>query len=378
MTGLDDRNKMAGILCDLSKAFDVICHKLLLNKLESYGITNKAHHLFTSFLSERKQVVKLPAHGKMVQSDTGYINLGIPQGSALGNTLFLLFMNDLPSNIVAGLSVLFADDTTVIVGANTYEQLNLNIHEACRQLQTWFSANGLLLNVAKSHIMLFSGRKVPIPPSITSCSMPLCEESRFLGFIIDSNLNWKRHVDSLSGRLSSAVFALRKLKPLISSDALKQVYFAHFHSLMSYGSLLWGNSTDAQRVFILQKRAVRILVGVKNRHSCRELFSTQRILTHYSQHMFDLLLFVKKNISQFARVNVTGKQLRSTGRLRTVPRRMALSRKNPRVIGPTYFEHLPADLRNEPCDETFGRGLRNLLLDNPLYSINEFMDIVFI
>jgi hypothetical protein len=314
-------------------------------------------------------------NGKSQKSSIGYINIGIPQESALGNTLFLLFINDLPSNIIAGLSVLFTDDTTVLVGANTYEQLNANVNKACTQLQTWFSANGLVLNVAKSNIILFSGLRIPRPPCMANCPMPLCDESRFRGFVIDSNLNWKRHIDSLCDRLSSAVFALRKLKPLISGDALKQVYFAHFHSLMSYGSLLWGNSTDAQRVLIVQKRAIRTLVGVKHRHPCRELFSTQRIMTHYSNHLFEVLMFIRKNISQFARVNVTGKQLRSTGRLRTVPRRMALSRKNPRVIGPTYFEHLPTDLKNEPCDETFRRRLRNLLMKNPLYSVKEYMEL---
>jgi hypothetical protein len=361
----------------LSKAFDVISHELLLNKLSLYGIRETALKLFTSFLSGRKQVVKLLTDGKPLISDAGDINIGIPQGSALGNTLFLLFINDLPSNIVAGLSVLFADDTTVLVSARSYDQLRLKIDEACSQLKNWFSANGLLLNCTKSNIMLFSGRKISLPPCMTCCPMPLSDESKFLGFIVDSNLNWKRHVDSLCNRLGSAVFALRKLKPLISGEALKQVYFAYFHSLLSYGTLVWGNSTDAKRVLIVQKRAIRTLVGVSNRHPCRELFISQRIMTHYSQYIFDILLFVRNNISQFVRIDFPGKQLRSTGRLRTVSRRMALSKKNPRVIGPTYYEHLPADLRNETSDETFGRKLRNLLLENPLYSANEYMEISF-
>lgn len=99
-------------------------------------------------------------------------------------------------------------------------------------------------------------------------------------------------------------------------------------------------------------------------------------MTHYSQYIFDILIFVRSNISQFARVNVAGKNIRSTGRLRTVPRRMALSSKNPRVIGPTYYEHLPCDLRNEPSDETFRRRLRNILLENPLYSVSEYMKLI--
>lgn len=99
--------------------------------------------MFKSFLYDRKQVVKISTDGKTLTSDAGFVKLGIPQGSAVGNTLFLLFINDLPSAVTSGLSVLFADDTTVIVSAKTHGQLAEKIHVACRQLQTWFSSNGL-------------------------------------------------------------------------------------------------------------------------------------------------------------------------------------------------------------------------------------------
>lgn len=271
--------------------------------------------------------------------------------------------------------MLFADDTTVIVSAQTHEQLGAKIRDACGQLQQWFCTNGLLLNVTKSNVMIFSGRKLTVPPSVSNCPMPLCNETRFLGFMLDSNLNWKCHVDKLCSGLSSAVFALRKLKPLITNVSLKSVYYAHFHSLMTYGVLIWGNSTDANRVFLMQKRALRTLAGVKPRDSCRQLFVTHKIMTHYSAYLFEILMFVKRNLPMFSRVEVSGKTIRSTGRLRTVSRRMALAEKNPRVIGPTYYERLPVQVRMETSVTIFKRRLRNFLLENPLYSISEFFDI---
>ncbi|XP_026326154.1 uncharacterized protein LOC113234846 [Hyposmocoma kahamanoa] len=183
VSGLDEKYKIAGIFCDLSKAFDVINHELLLDKLYHYGIQGKSHKLLTSFLSDRKQVVKLSSNGKRLESVPGSVNLG--------NTLFLLYINDLPTAITAGLSVLFADDTTVIVSARTYEQLGQRIDEGCEQLQRWFSSNELLLNITKSNIMVFSGRGLTVPPCVASNPMPICNESRFLGFTLDSNLNWK-------------------------------------------------------------------------------------------------------------------------------------------------------------------------------------------
>lgn len=373
-TALDDKYKVAGIFCDLSKAFDVINHELLLEKLKRYGVENNFHRVLESFLKNRRQTVEVKVNGKRLKSKAGSVDIGIPQGSALGNTLFLAFINDLPSSITEGEVVLFADDTTVVVKARTYEQLETKICRICDQLQRWFSTNGLILNVTKSNIMIFSCR--PLLSSPIQCQIPIRETCKFLGFQLDTNLNWKRHVKSLCERLGGAVFALRKLKPLMSGKALVQIYHAYFHSLLSYGIILWGNSADSDRVFIMQKRALRILAGVKPRHSCRDLFTKYKIMSHYSQYLFEILMFTRRNLDSFERVCIPGRITRQTGRLKTVPRRLALLDKNPRVIGPAFYEELPTEIKNEISDEAFGRRLKHLLLNNPLYSVNEYRDII--
>ncbi|KAI5643575.1 reverse transcriptase (RNA-dependent DNA polymerase) domain-containing protein [Phthorimaea operculella] len=357
ITGMDDRYKVASIFCDLSKAFDVINHKLLLDKLDAYGIRNNAYNLLHSFLTGRNQTVQVSSQGTKLKSEAGDVKVGIPQGSSLGNTLFLAFINDLPSIVTDGLMVLFADDTTVVVSAKTYDQLNGKICRVCEQLQRWFSASGLILNVAKSNVMLFSSKTIAVPQSIRS-PMPLCDICKFLGFTVDAHLNWKQHVDVLCGKLSSAAFALRKLKPLISASALQQTYFAYFHSIMSYGSILWGNSTDAERVLIMQKRALRAMAGVNPMCSCRELFRKYGIMTHFSQYLFEVIMYVRQNLPNFERVSIPGRVTRRTGRLKTVPHRMVLAEKNPRIIGPTFYERLPSDLRVEPSDEKFGYKIK--------------------
>jgi hypothetical protein len=373
-TGLDDKYKIAGIFCDLSKAFDVINHDLLIKKLKCYGLLGGANDLMKSFLENRTQAVEVMLGGKRMRSGSGSVTVGIPQGSALGNTLFLAYINDLPSAITEGQITLFADDTTVVVKARTYELLSEKISTVCDQLKRWFSANGLILNVSKSNIMVFSSR---CAPSVSiQCPIPTSDKCKFLGFTVDPTLNWKQHVDLLCNRLGGAVFALRKLKPLISRDALRQVYFSHFHSLMTYGVILWGNSTDAGRVMRMQKRALRTMLGLNQRQSCKTLFTEHRIMTHYSQYLFEVIMYTKRHLPQFKRVEVTGKCLRSTGKLRTVPRRTALHAKNARVIGPTYYEHLPADIKSETCEVTFKRRLKNLLLEKSFYSVDEYIKII--
>ncbi|KAL8602854.1 hypothetical protein ACOMHN_056348 [Nucella lapillus] len=102
-----ERGKQVDVLVlDFSKAFDKICHNLLLYKLKAYGIQGQVQRWITSFLSNRQQVVVVDGE----RSDFVDVESGVPQGSVLGPSLFLFYINDLPE-MVASSSRLFADDT---------------------------------------------------------------------------------------------------------------------------------------------------------------------------------------------------------------------------------------------------------------------------
>jgi hypothetical protein len=68
----------------------------------------------------------------------------------------------------------------------------------------------------------------------------MADNTKFLGFTLDNSLSWKTHIDTIAPKLSSACFALRVVKPLLSWDLLKMVYFLYFHSIMTYGIIFWG------------------------------------------------------------------------------------------------------------------------------------------
>ena len=92
---------------------------------------------------------------------------------------------------------------------------------------------------------------------------------------------------------------MRTVKPHVSHNALKVIYYSYFHSIMNYGLLFWGSSTESIKIFKLQKRIFRIMMGYKSNQSCRELFVTLGILPLPSHYILSLLLFLNKSRNHF-------------------------------------------------------------------------------
>ena len=116
------------VYLDLSKAFDTIDHKLLLIKLERYGIHGVALQWFESYLANRQMRAKCITHDGVSYSKLYNMEYGTPQGSCLGPLLFLIFTNDLHLHLQYCQCILFADDTTIYMSHR-----NLNYCEWCIQ-----------------------------------------------------------------------------------------------------------------------------------------------------------------------------------------------------------------------------------------------------
>jgi len=135
-----------GIFLDLTKAYDVLSHKVLLSKLNSYGIRDMANSWFESHLSHRKQRVEINTIDKGIHMSTiKEIEHGVPQGLILGAILFSLYINDLPLNITGTKIVLSADDTNILVADENINDLRYKLNNVMTELQTWFTLNNLLL-----------------------------------------------------------------------------------------------------------------------------------------------------------------------------------------------------------------------------------------
>ena len=111
------------VALDISKAFDRVWHAVLLHKLKPYGISGQIFGLISSFLNNRQLQVVL--EGKSSQEYP--VNAGVPQGSILGPALFLLYINDLPDDVICNI-VIYADDTTLYSKASDlWQQLESDL-----------------------------------------------------------------------------------------------------------------------------------------------------------------------------------------------------------------------------------------------------------
>jgi hypothetical protein len=123
--------------------------------------------------------------------------------------------------------------------------------------------------------------------------------AKFLGLQIDNHSNWENHIDQFVPELSGACYAVRSMSHISNTDILKSIYFAYFHSLMKYGIILGGNLSDSKKIFTLQKKIVRITVGVKPRNSFRALFKRSQFLLLPCEYVFSLINFIINNQELF-------------------------------------------------------------------------------
>ena len=130
------------IFIDLSKAFDVVDHYLLLDKLYSIGLQRNALLWFNAYLHNRRQCVALQG----IQSDYMIVEKGVPQGSTLGPLLFSIFINDLPDTCLQSQVQLYADDTAIYSSGTDLMQIQSSLQSDFNRVQNWLHENKLVLN----------------------------------------------------------------------------------------------------------------------------------------------------------------------------------------------------------------------------------------
>ena len=343
---LEDKQIAMACAYDLTKAFDCLPHSVIIDKLTFYGVLGKESSLIKSYLSNRQQYVEIEGKSSSLRS----VNSGVPQGSILGPFLFILTVNDMPASIPDKV-VSYADDTTVL---KVIKNNNFDTTELTKLMSNWFSANGLSLNTSKTETVIFR----------LNTNLNTSEPIKLLGFWLDGKLTWKRHTEEICKTLSKTLYLLRCLRQLLPANALLSAYYGFFHNHLNYGVLLWGNSAGAKKVFLLQKKALRIITSSASTEHCRPIFKKLRILTLASLFVLANIMFMfDKTDKMSTHKDIHAHNTRGNQNIVVPKSRLNTTTSSHIVMSVKLFNKLPSEIKTIKSIDTFKLKVKAILLE---------------
>ncbi|CAH0725078.1 unnamed protein product, partial [Brenthis ino] len=258
VTNIDKKTKCVGVFLDLTKAFDTVCIPRLLEKMEQIGIRGTVLQLFTDYLRNRSQRVTINGS---YSSDNG-INYGVPQGSVLGPTLFLIYINNLCNLRLINCKIFtFADDTALVFLGENWEIAKMHAENGLNIIFNWLNDNLLTLNTVKTKYLLFTNSERSLPSSFNmqihtnSClyeterkihcecdTLERTQTIKYLGVLLDEKLSWRPHISHLIEKTRKLIYIFKKLRHTADPDLLKTIYLALSQSILNYCITSWGGA----------------------------------------------------------------------------------------------------------------------------------------
>ena len=182
-------------------------------------------------------------------------------------------------------------------------------------------------------------------------------------------MSWKDHIAELTSKLNKACYDIGAIKPLLSLDVLKIIYFSYVHSVMS--------SDHSDSIFKIQKRIIRIITDTGRLDSCHQLYKQLWILPLPSQYIFSLPVFVNKYKGQFLS-NLENHDINAhyNYNLHLPSRNLTLVQKGVLYSGSRFYNHLPLNIKILSNDvKHFKSTLRSYLIEHTFYSVDEYYQL---
>ena len=370
---IDHGDLVGTLFIDFQKAFDMVDHSLLINKLLFYRFSHKSLSWFQSYLSSRFQTIKSD-HGP---SEFSQLLSGVPQGSILGPTLFLLFINDLPFSMKHCSADFFADDSTFHVSGKAKQEIESKLQTDSNDANNWSIRNKMPINYDKTTSMLIGTRQKirnidKLNIRIDDNNIKAVSSQKLLGIIIDENLLWNPHIDYICSTISTRISLLRQLSYYVPENVQKIFHRGYILPLLDYGSNTWGatKNSNIDRLNKLQKRAARIILRtdfttpsadmfkqlgwapVANRLQYNKAVLTYKALNDLTPSYISDLLKPSELTSNF--------HLRSSDNgFLTVPRsRTVLYDRSFSCSAPKLWNFLPYSIRSVPSLDVFKKSVK--------------------
>ena len=263
LEAMDRKQVTALVLLDLSKAFDSIDHMSLLKKLRAMGTSKEATEWFRSYLTERKQWVRIGCE----TSEPRLVSYGVPQGSILGPALFNIYINDLPSVPKVESLECYVDDSQLYLSFPVSDATLAadQLTEDLWNIAAWCCKNILLINPDKTKLMVLT--KIPDDLSITLLSKEITssKSAKNLGVTMDCNLTYDKHVTQITSKCTGSLCQINRVKYLFDRRTLITIIDSLVFSKLLYCASVWANTTkkNIELLQTVQNSAARIVSGTR-------------------------------------------------------------------------------------------------------------------
>lgn len=286
--------------------------------------------------------------------------------------LFLLYINDLPGAINKD-TILFADDTTVIVEGSSKTQLENDATLALKNTVNWLEHNNLKVNLTKTNIIHFQTYKThttPLNIQFNGTQINCVSDCAFLGITLDKYCNWKPHIEKMLNKIDRFVYVIKKIRQTVNVATALTAYHAYIASVFRYGIIIWGNSVDADRVLRAQKKCIRAICGISFLDTCKPHFIKLKILTVPCLYIYEMCIFVKKYPDFFKKFDSTS---RHKAKLKMPVIKLEIYNRNSYCMSIKIYNNLPKNMRLLPLHK-FKKELQNLLINKNYYNCKQYLE----
>jgi hypothetical protein len=291
---MDKKLLTMAVFLDLSAAFDLVDHEILLKKLQRIGLRDDALNWIKVYLTERTYAVKIGQHLSLPRR----LLCGVPQGSILGPILFSVYMLGIGS-VLTGHNlqyVIYADDILVLVSSSVEELQNsaTMLSQCVSNAAEWLLSHDLTLNKSKTECVLFGSAHLLSKTTMTHLHLddhqiPISKTVRYLGVYLDNTLTLKYQIGKACGAAWGYMRVISRQRKALKGSALKMVLHSLVLSRVEYASSIYCGSCKStmKPIKAISNGALRLLAGIGRRDSLSE-----------ARVRFDWLSYLPKTIGQ--------------------------------------------------------------------------------
>lgn len=370
----NEKNKITGLFIDFKKAFDLVNHSILLDKLEAIGIRGNALRWFESYLTGRTQRVRI---GDTLSPPQAVLS-GVPQGAVLSANLFLIFINDLLMLPFIGKINAFADDIALFYYHNNSQIIWQNITEDLNFLSLWCAHNKMQVNVDKTKFINFDFKgfafSQPLIYHESNCIKLNCtcktieqvDNFKYLGLTLDQKLNWGKHVADVHKKLRINVRKFYFLRNFCDIDLLRTLYYALVHSKLQYGIACWGSSFKylIDRLRVTQNHYLRIIKKKTRIDSSYPLYLELDILPIQNLFIYKVLqiFFIRSGNRETNDFFYRTRSIENN--YIKIPKvNKDVFRRSLEYLGPKYFNQLPVEIKKNRNRNKFKRNVYKWIIE---------------